>query len=104
MVITISTAGGSGEEQDLEIRNGLLDICWFLRELQVGRNDNNSSFQPLPLHAKRSIEQIEEEGANEEIDAQMNNKGYHGIIKFRANEVKAKILNCFIHNSNLDPY
>ncbi|KAA6381684.1 MAG: hypothetical protein EZS28_022790 [Streblomastix strix] len=98
MSISFSTAGGINEEQDFEIFNGLYHISGFLRALYKGRNNEwQPSFQPLPLLARRSEEQIEEEGANEEIEAQMSIKGYYGGIKFWANETKAVILNCFIH-------
>ncbi|KAA6387831.1 MAG: hypothetical protein EZS28_016641, partial [Streblomastix strix] len=51
----------------------------------------------LPLLARVSFEQIEEEGANEEIEAQMNNNGLGGDIKAWGNLTKAVILNHFIH-------
>ncbi|KAA6369703.1 MAG: hypothetical protein EZS28_034770, partial [Streblomastix strix] len=93
--ISFCTAGGKGEEQDYEIRNGLDRISDFLRELHEGKNWQ-PYFQPLPLLARRSEEQIEEEGANEEIEAQMKNNGDDGDIKSNANRVKAMILNRFI--------
>ncbi|KAA6363209.1 MAG: hypothetical protein EZS28_041264 [Streblomastix strix] len=96
--ITFCTAGGQGEEQDKEIWNGLMYISVFLIGLHEGRNgDYQPSFQPLPLLARRSEEQMEEEGANEEIDAQMKNKGMNGDIKHFANDAKAMTLNRFIH-------
>ncbi|KAA6388557.1 MAG: hypothetical protein EZS28_015918 [Streblomastix strix] len=98
MSIVISTAGGKGEEQHKEILNGLMRICNFLRDLHEGRN-YQPSFQPLPLLARRTEEQIEEEGANEEIDAQINNNGYYGNVIYLANLAKAVILNHFIHNN-----
>ncbi|KAA6370819.1 MAG: hypothetical protein EZS28_033654 [Streblomastix strix] len=92
------TAGGQGEEQDLEIFYGLECIKYFLRALHAGRNgDYQPSFQPLPLLARNTEEQIEEEGANEEIEAQMNNNGYNRNIKRYANHVKEVVLNRFIH-------
>ncbi|KAA6380181.1 MAG: hypothetical protein EZS28_024292 [Streblomastix strix] len=94
--ISICTAGGKGEEQDLEIFYGLMHIFYFFRELHEGRNWQ-PSFQPLPLLARRSEEQMEEEGANEEIDAQMKNKGRYGDIKREANDAKAMTLNHFIY-------
>ncbi|KAA6361124.1 MAG: hypothetical protein EZS28_043349 [Streblomastix strix] len=98
MSITFSTAGGQGEEQDMEIMNGLRSIYWFLSALHAGRNNGwQPSFQPLPLLARRSEEQIEEEGAKEEIEAQMNNNGYYVDIRNWANKAKAMTLNCFIH-------
>ncbi|KAA6366368.1 MAG: hypothetical protein EZS28_038105 [Streblomastix strix] len=96
--ISFCTAGGVGEEQDDEIYNGLRSIYLFISELHEGRNnDYKPSFQSLPLLARRSEEQMEEEGANEEIEAQMNNNGYVGDIKNWANRVKAMILNRFIY-------
>ncbi|KAA6397084.1 MAG: hypothetical protein EZS28_007385 [Streblomastix strix] len=67
--ISFSTAGGVGEEHDKEISNALFYIYYFLRELHEGRNiDWQPSIQPLPLLARITEEQIEEEGADEEID------------------------------------
>ncbi|KAA6372988.1 MAG: hypothetical protein EZS28_031485 [Streblomastix strix] len=98
MSLSFSTAGGIGEEQDLEIRSGLSDISRFFRQLHEGRNNYGyRPFQPLPLLARVSLEQIEEEGANEEIEAQMNNNGLGGGIKAWGNLTKAVILNHFIH-------
>ncbi|KAA6334921.1 MAG: hypothetical protein EZS28_053015, partial [Streblomastix strix] len=76
MPISFSTARGFGEEQYRQIYNGLYRISVFLEELHEGRNNNcYPSFQPLPVFARRSEEQIEEEGENDELDAQMNNNG-----------------------------
>ncbi|KAA6368779.1 MAG: hypothetical protein EZS28_035693 [Streblomastix strix] len=98
MSITFSTAGGVGEEQNQMIINGLNLISWFLRVLYEGRNDQwYLSFQPLPLLARRTEEQIEEEGANEEIDTQMKNIGLKDRIKMNANYAKAAMLNHFIN-------
>ncbi|KAA6369607.1 MAG: hypothetical protein EZS28_034866 [Streblomastix strix] len=94
--ITFSTAGGKGEEQDKEICYELNHIYLFLRELHEGRNWY-PSFQPLPLLARNTEEQMEEEGADEEIEAQMNNNGYNSKIKSWANYVKEVVLNHFIH-------
>ncbi|KAA6381567.1 MAG: hypothetical protein EZS28_022905 [Streblomastix strix] len=94
--LSFSTAGGIGEEEDAEISYGLLRISWFLKALYEGSN-YYTSFQPLPLLARVSLEQIEEEGAIEEIDAQMNNNGFDGNIKNCANEAKEVTLNRFIH-------
>ncbi|KAA6394575.1 MAG: hypothetical protein EZS28_009895 [Streblomastix strix] len=96
MTISISTAGGNGEEQDKEIRNGLFYIYYFLRDIHEGRTNRQSSFQPLPLLVRSTKEQIEEEGANEEIETQMKNNGFNGNIMIWANEAKAVILNRFI--------
>ncbi|KAA6402271.1 MAG: hypothetical protein EZS28_002202 [Streblomastix strix] len=96
MTLSFCTAGGVGEEKDVEIWNGLYYIYDFLRQLHEGRTWL-TSFQPLPLLARVSLEQIEEEGAIEEIEAQINNNGYYENIKQYANEAKATILNRFIH-------
>ncbi|KAA6364928.1 MAG: hypothetical protein EZS28_039545 [Streblomastix strix] len=96
--ITYSTAGGNGEEQDDEIQIGLIYIYDFLKALHQGRNYKQSSFQPLPLLARNTEEQIEEEGANEEIDAQIKNKGINGDIKNWAKGAKAAALNRFIYS------
>ncbi|KAA6401653.1 MAG: hypothetical protein EZS28_002821 [Streblomastix strix] len=95
--ISYSTAGGIGEEHDQETWNVLGSISRFLRDIHQGRNYRQPSFQPLPLLARVSLEQIEEEGTIEEIEPQMSNKGYTGYIKNEANEAKAAILNCFIN-------
>ncbi|KAA6392548.1 MAG: hypothetical protein EZS28_011927 [Streblomastix strix] len=97
MSLSYSTAGGIGDEQDDEIQYGMFCISYFLGQLHQGRNNYQPSFQPLPLLARITEEQIEEEGANEEIEAQIINKGFDGIIKSYANYVKAATLNCFIH-------
>ncbi|KAA6377779.1 MAG: hypothetical protein EZS28_026695 [Streblomastix strix] len=96
--ITFSTAGAQGEEQDEDIRNGLCRISAFLNELHEGRNNDwQPSFQPLPLLARNTEEQMEEEGADEEIDAQMKNNGDDSNIKGYANYIKEVVLNHFIH-------
>ncbi|KAA6375121.1 MAG: hypothetical protein EZS28_029352 [Streblomastix strix] len=104
LVIAISTASGSGEEQGEEISNRLDNISNFLRCLNQGRNDYEPSFPPQPLLARRSVEQIEEEGGNEQIDSQIINKGHYGHINNSANEAKAMILNYFIEQGNPRPY
>ncbi|KAA6374346.1 MAG: hypothetical protein EZS28_030126 [Streblomastix strix] len=101
LVIAISTASGSGEEQDEEIIDGLDNISWFLKYLHQGYY----SFPPQPLLVRRSVEQIEEEGGNEEIDSQQSNKGKgkNIDIKYEANRAKDEILNCFIEQGNPRP-
>ncbi|KAA6382523.1 MAG: hypothetical protein EZS28_021950 [Streblomastix strix] len=96
MTLSLCTAGGIGDEKDEEINVGLFHIFCFLKELYEGRTWQ-PSFQPFPLLARVSLEQIEEEGAIEEIEAQMNNKGVNGRINGWANNAKAVTLNCFIH-------
>ncbi|KAA6366273.1 MAG: hypothetical protein EZS28_038201 [Streblomastix strix] len=94
--ISFSSAGGIGEENDEQIRNGLYHINNFIREQHVGRYFRQPSFQPLPLLARMTEEQMEEEGALEEMEAQMNNNGYYGTIKDTANNAKVETLNHFI--------
>ncbi|KAA6388241.1 MAG: hypothetical protein EZS28_016234, partial [Streblomastix strix] len=72
LVIAISTASGSGEEKDEEIWIGLSSIFQFFSNLNKGKQ-YNPIFPPQPLLARRSVEQIEEEGGNEEIEAQLIN-------------------------------
>ncbi|KAA6373584.1 MAG: hypothetical protein EZS28_030889 [Streblomastix strix] len=102
LVIAISTACGHVEEYDKEIRNRLFRISQFLKYLIKG---NQYSFPPQPLLARRSDEQIEEEGGNEEIDSQLINKGKGSFwsIKNNANGAKRAILNYFIKQSNQRP-
>ncbi|KAA6354004.1 MAG: hypothetical protein EZS28_050469 [Streblomastix strix] len=95
--ISFSTAGGVGEEQDAEIIIWLYYIYNFLRSLHRAISYRKTSFQPLSLLVRRTEEQMEEEGSNEEIEAQMENKGDNGHIKKEANEAKTVILNHFIH-------
>ncbi|KAA6397691.1 MAG: hypothetical protein EZS28_006786 [Streblomastix strix] len=94
--ISFCTAGGVGEEQDAEIYDGLYCIFDFLRELHEGRTWQ-PSFKQLPLLARSIIEQLEDEGANEELEAQMKNIENRFNIKSWANYVKEAILNFFIH-------
>ncbi|KAA6371783.1 MAG: hypothetical protein EZS28_032691 [Streblomastix strix] len=96
--IAFCTAGGIGEEQDFEIYNGLCYINLFLRNLHEGRYYRQSSFQPLPLLARRTEEQMEEEGASEELEAQMENNGFNlNSIRNWAKFAKTATLNCFIN-------
>ncbi|KAA6400481.1 MAG: hypothetical protein EZS28_003997 [Streblomastix strix] len=99
MSISYCTAGGVGEKQDQEILNGLIHINHFLRKLHKGRNYYQPCFQSLPLLARSTEEQIEEEGANEELEDQMNNNGQTDDFMTWANRAKAETLNHFIHNN-----
>ncbi|KAA6354284.1 MAG: hypothetical protein EZS28_050189 [Streblomastix strix] len=95
--IAFCKAGGIGEEEDEEILKVLEHFSCFLGELHEGRYYRQLFFQPLPLLVRRTEEQMEEEGASEELEAQINNVGYFGDIKFYTNKAKAKTLNHFIH-------
>ncbi|KAA6362577.1 MAG: hypothetical protein EZS28_041896, partial [Streblomastix strix] len=94
--IAFCTAGGVGEEQDAELFNILDHFYYFLRQLHQGITYWQRSFQPLPLLVRRTEEQIEEEGANEELEAQIKNNGNWGRIKYWATGAKAETLNRFI--------
>ncbi|KAA6377306.1 MAG: hypothetical protein EZS28_027167 [Streblomastix strix] len=103
--ISLSTAGGIGEEDDKEINFGLMYIYNFLRVQYEGRNYRQPFFQPLPLLARRTEEQMEEEGAIEEMEAQMINIGcvqrFFGDIKYYANWAKSATLNRFINRRRM---
>ncbi|KAA6402153.1 MAG: hypothetical protein EZS28_002315 [Streblomastix strix] len=102
LVIAISTASGSGEEENYEIRDGLGHISSFLGYLHQGRY-NSATFPPQPLLALRAHEQLEEEGGNEEIDSQLINEGLDSNIKNSASRTNGWILNHFIEQGNLKP-
>ncbi|KAA6371406.1 MAG: hypothetical protein EZS28_033066 [Streblomastix strix] len=53
---------------------------------------------------KSGSQQIEEEGAIEEIESQMVNEGYRGDTKNNASIAKGEILNYFIEQGNPRPY
>ncbi|KAA6394605.1 MAG: hypothetical protein EZS28_009868 [Streblomastix strix] len=99
LTISICTAGGSGEEQDEEIRIGLFYMFCFLISLHKGKK-YPTYLPPLPLLAKTCIEQIEEEGGHEEVDALLNNKGREMHIKVQAIGTYGYILNFFVDQSN----
>ncbi|KAA6384011.1 MAG: hypothetical protein EZS28_020465 [Streblomastix strix] len=102
LVIAISTASGSGEEYDNKFSHVLDFISDFIRSLNKGKI-YYATFPPQPLLARRSEEQIEEEGGNEEIESQLINKENSGNIKNNANEAKGAILNYFIEQGNRKP-
>ncbi|KAA6364798.1 MAG: hypothetical protein EZS28_039675 [Streblomastix strix] len=104
LTIPFSTAGGHGEEQNQRIYLALCCIYNFLRQLHLVKNDYwYMSFPPFPQLARSTVEQIVEEGGNEEIEAQINNKGLYYNFKDQANSVKATVLNFYIDNSNTRP-
>ncbi|KAA6402933.1 MAG: hypothetical protein EZS28_001542 [Streblomastix strix] len=106
VAISISTAGGSGEEQDHEIWNGLICIANFLSQLRQGRNYHPfyPSFPPQPELAYGSEEQFEEEGGNEEVESQLFNKGQNGRIMDEATRTIGWKLSYFIDSSNNRPF
>ncbi|KAA6363348.1 MAG: hypothetical protein EZS28_041125 [Streblomastix strix] len=95
--IAFCTSGGKGEEYDFEIFSVLNHFQFFLRELYEGRYYQQLSLKPLPLLARRTEEQIEEEGAIEELEAQIKNNENNGNMKNLAYYAKAKTLNHFIN-------
>ncbi|KAA6401225.1 MAG: hypothetical protein EZS28_003252 [Streblomastix strix] len=106
--ISFSTAGGSGEEDDYEIYQGLRHISDFLENLSEGNDDDfrQPIFPNLPQLARISVEQVEEEGGNEELDVQMTNKGkgQYNNISYEANTAKGMVLNFYIDLSNTRPF
>ncbi|KAA6360066.1 MAG: hypothetical protein EZS28_044407 [Streblomastix strix] len=89
LIISIGTAVGVGEQQDWGISDGFFYIHNFLLLLNIVNNNWKPSFQPLLL-SKSCIEQIEEEGGNEEVESQLVNKGqgFRVSIMFWANLAK----------------
>ncbi|KAA6371988.1 MAG: hypothetical protein EZS28_032485 [Streblomastix strix] len=107
-VLQVSTAGGDGEQEDEYILFGLYIISEFLKSLYQGRQTNEinpgPSFPQQISLARRSDEQIEEEGGNEEIETQLTNEGeIIGDIKQTAIETKCQLLNYFIDEKNPRP-
>ncbi|KAA6361537.1 MAG: hypothetical protein EZS28_042936 [Streblomastix strix] len=105
LIICISTAGWTEIQEDQEIIDGLYYISEFLRKLNNYDDDdsNKPSFPSQPTLAKSCIEQIEEEGGNEEVESQLINKGENNSIKDYANYVKTEILNTYINSRNPRP-
>ncbi|KAA6363571.1 MAG: hypothetical protein EZS28_040903 [Streblomastix strix] len=104
LAMRLSTAGGIGDRQDIKIFHGLNNIFWFFYSLHRGRN--NPLQQPLPLQpalCKTCKEQIVEEGAIEEIEAQLSNKQNEFSINKRATWIKGEQLNYYIDRSNAKP-
>ncbi|KAA6403160.1 MAG: hypothetical protein EZS28_001314 [Streblomastix strix] len=102
LIIYISTAGGREEEGDEEIYDGLYYIYNFLGELCQGRNYSPFFPEQLAL-SKTCIEQIEEEGGNEEVESQMINNQNIGNFNYRAIKTEGQILNFYIDRSNTRP-
>ncbi|KAA6367207.1 MAG: hypothetical protein EZS28_037266 [Streblomastix strix] len=102
LIISISTAGGTEEQGDINIFNRLDDIYRFLKDLNQG-NMFYRSFPPQPTLFKSCIEQIEEEGGNEEVESKLINK-WSNSIKDWTNLVKAEILNTYIYKRNKRPF
>ncbi|KAA6389753.1 MAG: hypothetical protein EZS28_014718 [Streblomastix strix] len=99
-----NTAGGAGKQKDDEIYWGLNDIYNLLSEFRYGRNFPFTSFQPLPALAKPCIEQIEEEGGNEEVESLLINNANEWNINNQAKCAIRDIFNYFIHSSNPRPF
>ncbi|KAA6401935.1 MAG: hypothetical protein EZS28_002541 [Streblomastix strix] len=110
LVRVINTAGGNEQQKDEEICFRLICIYWFIKAIFEGRETNPdykhpySSLPPQPVLFKSCQEQIEDEGENEEIEAQLINKWEDGNIKDRVNLVKGSILNIFFDRSNPKPW
>ncbi|KAA6383747.1 MAG: hypothetical protein EZS28_020726 [Streblomastix strix] len=76
----------------------------LLRYVLEGRNgDDQPSFSPQPALSKSCIEQIEEEGGNEDVESQLINNERYSFgwnITNEANETKKDILNLYINRIN----
>ncbi|KAA6366604.1 MAG: hypothetical protein EZS28_037869 [Streblomastix strix] len=101
IMISFSTAGGIGEQQDDEIYWGLDCVSEFFNELHNGRNNYLPSFPPQPGLSRICEEQIEEEDGNEEVESQLFNQGYD--ITDQVYLAKRRLLNYFIDICNLRP-
>ncbi|KAA6394396.1 MAG: hypothetical protein EZS28_010077 [Streblomastix strix] len=99
LVNVINTAGGSEQQDDWEIKQGLESIIKFIYVILEGRYNRGRPFPPQPVLFKSCQEQFEDEGENEEIEAQLVNKGKR-LLKGQANLAKEMILNIFIEMSN----
>ncbi|KAA6393897.1 MAG: hypothetical protein EZS28_010575 [Streblomastix strix] len=106
LINIINTVGGNEQEYDVGIFQGLENISNFFSVILKGRQTNyfnhGPSFPPQPVLFKSFQEQIEDEGAYEEIEAQLVNKGrgVYNDIKNNANYAKRRILNFFVDQSN----
>ncbi|KAA6386297.1 MAG: hypothetical protein EZS28_018178 [Streblomastix strix] len=107
--MVFSTAGGFAEENNFDILISLIKIDNFIFNLYNGRKISKRtprpSFPSQPILAKTCIEQIEEQGGFEEIEAHLTNQGKDGndYIKFNAIEVKGDLSKFFIDESNPKP-
>ncbi|KAA6379694.1 MAG: hypothetical protein EZS28_024779 [Streblomastix strix] len=101
LVNIINTAGGIEQEQDEGIDLGLENIFRFIFEILKGRK-TDPSFPPLPDLFKSCLEQIVDEGGNEEIEAILVTigEGPGQYIQYQANCAKGSLLNIFVDNSN----
>ncbi|KAA6384343.1 MAG: hypothetical protein EZS28_020133 [Streblomastix strix] len=95
-----SKTGGTGEQEDGAIYNGLGNIMIFMIELRNGRS-SDPQFQPQPDLIRTCEKQIEEEGANEEIDSLSQRK--QCIMKDQTVKTKRIVMNIFIDMSNIQP-
>ncbi|KAA6373566.1 MAG: hypothetical protein EZS28_030907, partial [Streblomastix strix] len=109
LVNIINTAGGNEYQQDEWIDQGLNNIYNFIIKILKGRQTDifnpRPSLQPYPVLFKSCLEQIEDEGGNEEIEAQLVNKaiGEYDGIHNNSNLAKRRILNIYVDNSNPRP-
>ncbi|KAA6392792.1 MAG: hypothetical protein EZS28_011682 [Streblomastix strix] len=102
LIISVSTAGGTEEQYDNGIFDGLICINRFLRDLHQGRNNYNAPKFPSQSDLfKTCIEQMEERGGIEEIDSQIFNKGDNRNIQSRTNSAKEYLFNFYIYRRNI---
>ncbi|KAA6370745.1 MAG: hypothetical protein EZS28_033728 [Streblomastix strix] len=105
LIISVSTAGGTEEQGDDEIYSGLNHIYWFITLLHQGRyNYPHPLFPAQPALSKSCIEQIEEEGGNEEVEAQLYNNGKNDNIIDEAIEAKGEMMNIYFDRNNPKPW
>ncbi|KAA6372615.1 MAG: hypothetical protein EZS28_031858, partial [Streblomastix strix] len=85
LVLSLSTAGGDAEQDDIRIYKILTYISRFIKSLYQGRQtgyfNRGPSFPQQIRLARRSDEQIEEEGGIEEIEEQLFKKGFFISVK-----------------------
>ncbi|KAA6390772.1 MAG: hypothetical protein EZS28_013701 [Streblomastix strix] len=103
-VLQVSIAGGDGEQEDYSLDDGLNNITEFIKSLHQGRQTNEfnqgPSFPQQICLARITDEQIEEEGGNEEIEAQLIYQSYYYYVKEYAKGAKSAILNYFVDQEN----
>ncbi|KAA6339121.1 MAG: hypothetical protein EZS28_052637, partial [Streblomastix strix] len=108
MIIAISTAGGSEEDETDETHQWLKNISRFLYYLRQGGEpdvfNRGTTFPPQPILRRICEQQMEEEGADEEIESQLINnqlnRNEYEKIRDYARGTKLVIMNRYIDLSN----
>ncbi|KAA6392604.1 MAG: hypothetical protein EZS28_011865 [Streblomastix strix] len=103
-IIPISSAGSFGENDEDQMFMGLIDVSsLFISLHNVSDNPHYPTFPPQPTLLKTSQEQVEEEGAYEEVESLLIDNGRRNCIKKRAKQTKREILNIWIDMNNPKP-